>query len=235
MASKLRSRMSSWATWRPSPGVVGVLITLTVAYLIIAFAHQDQFVVEHLALHPRRALGPEPWQLFTNALVHFQFVGLISSAVGIWFFGTPVEQRGGRGYMLKVLVGSTLTASIASAALGWLIMPSAILAGASAAAIGCIAAFGKRYGNQPVLLFGVQPVRAVMIAYIFLGIWGVSYLLDRSWLALAGGAAAAAWGAWGADLSLPGLRGGWDRFRLWRLRRRYKVIAGGRSGKRYLN
>ena len=58
------------------------------------------------------------------------------------------------------------------------------------------------------------------------------YLIDAQWLSLTAAAAGAAWGTWGDSLRLTRLRIGWDKLRLWRLRRRYRVIQG---GKRYLN
>jgi membrane associated rhomboid family serine protease len=228
-------RTPSWARWRPSPGVVGVLVAMIVAFIGIWVAGRDQWVLMHFALIPRRALGPEPWQLLTVALVHFKFAALASSGVGIWFFGTPVEQRGGRGYVFKVLIGATLAGSLAAALLGRFLWPYAAVVGASAAAIGCIAAFGRIYGEQQVLLFGVQAVRAKIIAYIFLVMYAVSYFLDHDWLGLAGGVAAAAWGTWGAGFSLPSVGLWWNKLKLWRMRRRYRVISGGRDTKRWMN
>ena len=235
MATRFKARASGWARWRPSPGVIGALVAMTAAFIGIWVAGRDQWVLMHLALIPSRALGPEPWQLLSVALVHFKFAALASAGVGIWFFGTPVEQRAGRASIFQVLIGATLAGSLAAALLGRFLWPHQALVGASAAAIGCIAAFGRIYGNEQVLLFGVQAVRAKIIAYIFLVMYAVSYFLDHDWLGMACGLAAAAWGAFGADLSLTRARIAWDKLKLWRLRRRYRVISGGRDGKRWMN
>jgi hypothetical protein len=51
-----------------------------------------------------------------------------------------------------------------------------------------------------------------------------------------GGDAVGAAAGWGVASRLgERVAGAWDRWRLWRLRRRYKVIPGGRDTKRYLN
>jgi membrane associated rhomboid family serine protease len=225
-------RSSALVSLRPSPGVVGVLVALVAAFAAIHVAGNTRWVLEHLALTPRRALGAEPWQLLTSALVHIGLGSLFSSALPVWLFGTPVEQRAGRAWLFKMLLGATLAGSLAAALLGRLIAPDATLVGAIGASTACIAAFGAVYGNQQILLFGVQPMRASTTAYIFLGITGVMYLIDGQWLALAAAAAGAAWGTWGDQLRLTRLRIAWDKLRLWRLRRRYRVIQG---GKRWLN
>ena len=38
-----------------------------------------------------RALGPEPWQLATSALLHGNFAALLSVLVTFWFFASAVE------------------------------------------------------------------------------------------------------------------------------------------------
>jgi membrane associated rhomboid family serine protease len=235
MRSNFGRSSSAWVGLRPSPGVVGVLVALVAAFAAFHLAGSPRFVLEHLALIPRRALGPEPWQLFTSAFVHLGFGALISSGIAVWLFGTPVEQRGGRAHLFKILIGATLAGSLASAALGRVIAPNAVITGAIGAAMGCIAAFGALYGKTPIMLFGVQQMRADTTAYIFLGISAVMYLMDRDWLGLTAAAAGAAWGTWGGELRIGRIRIAWDKFRLWRLRRRYRVISGGRDTKRYLN
>ena len=220
---------------RPSPGVVAVLVTLVAAFAAIHLAGQPRFVMEHLALTPRRALGREPWQLFTSALIHPRFGELLSTGVAIWFFGTPVEQRAGRGYFFKLLIVSTLVGSLAAALLGRLIAPYDVVTGAIGASTACIASFGALYGRTSFLLFGIQEMKASVMAYIFLAITAGMYLLDKQWLGLAAAASGAAWGTWGDELRITRVRIAWDKLRLWRLRRRYRVIQGGRDGKRWLN
>jgi membrane associated rhomboid family serine protease len=219
--------------------VVVVLVSLVAAFAAMRISGQERFVLEHLALIPRRALGPEPWQLFTHAFVHPSFGPLLSTVIAVWFFGTPVEQRGGRAYLYKVLIGGTLVGGLAAALVGRILpasaLPVPIMVGGIGASIAAIAAFGAVYGQTPILLFGVQQMRASTTAYIFLGISAVMYLWDQNWLGFSAAAAGAAWGTWGADFRITRIRIAWDKLRLWRLRRRYKVISGGRDSKRWMN
>jgi len=227
-------RSSALVGLRPSPGVVGVLVALVAAFFVLHFAGHQKFVIEHLALTPRLALGREPWQLVTSAFVHLTFGSLLSTGIAVWLFGTPVEQRAGRAALFKVLIGATLAGSLAAAAVGRVIAPNAVIAGAIGASAACIAAFAALFGDTPILLFGVQQMRASTTGYIFLGITGAMFLLDGQWLGFSAAAGGAAWGTWGDHLRLTRLRIAWDKLRLWRLKRRYRVISGGRD-KRWMN
>jgi membrane associated rhomboid family serine protease len=165
-----------------------------------------------------------------------QFGALLSSVIAVWFFGTPVEQQAGRGHLFKILIGATLFGSFVEAALGRLVGSERVLAGAGPASMALIAAYGAIYGRTQVLFFGVQQMKASSVALLFLVLGGGAYLLDRDWLGFAGAAAGAAFGAYVVHrISLGRIRVLLDRARLWRLRRRYRVISGGRDTKRYLN
>jgi hypothetical protein len=109
-------------------------------------------------------------------------------------------------------------------------------------------AFGAGWSHQRVMAYGAAEMRASSLAWVFLGI-NVLFILVQGrqmgmvmmllMLAAVGGAAAAGWFL----MKLPGGRSGGlrtslDRVRLWRLRRRYTVLQGGRGerdDKRYLN
>jgi hypothetical protein len=94
-----------------------------------------------------------------------------------------------------------------------------------------LAAFGVAYRRLPINLFGAVPIRSSTLALIFLGIHFVTLISDDQLIALAGaivGAGAGAWMAFGGGGFGP-LRALIDRARLWRIRRRYKVMQGGKG------
>jgi membrane associated rhomboid family serine protease len=201
------------------------------------------FVASHLVMIPRRALGPEPWQIATAPLFHFRFLSLISSLLGLWFFGTPIEEQLSRARFVRILIGALLCSSITAAVVGRLLAPDLLVAGAAPAMSAFIAAFGAVYRGTPLLLFGAAQMRASTCAWLFLGVTAFSYLMSLDFVGLAAATAAAAFGYRASRpksrqprrLVFGAIRTRWDRFRLWRLRRRYKVIPGGRDSKRYLN
>lgn len=226
----------SWIGARPTPGAT-LLLVIEVSTFLVVFAvlGAPEWVREHLALVPERALGREPWQLVTSAVIHLGGMRLISSAILIWIFATAVEQATARGRMLMLFAVAQLAGAIATAALGRLLAPSTIFDGCTPGVFGLVAAFGVLYSRVPVHLFGLLQMRGRTTALLVLGLSVVTQLLNREWVMLAGGAVGIAVG-WalvsgaGARVTL-----GLDRLRLWRLRRRYKVISGGRDTKRFIN
>ena len=203
--------------------------------VVFAVLGAPAWVREHLALIPERALGREPWQLVTSGLIHLGGMRLISSAVGIWVFATAVEQATTRSRMLVLFAAAQIVGAIATAAAGRLLAPSIILDGCTPGVFGLVAAFGVLYSRVPIHLFGLIQMRGRSMALLVLGLSYFTGLLNREWVSLLGGAAGIAVG-WALVSRVGGrMTTSWERFRLWRLRRRYKVISGGRDTKRFIN
>jgi membrane associated rhomboid family serine protease len=231
-----------WDSLRPTPTFLTLVGGLFVLYVLIVAGGLEGFAARHLILWPHRALGPEPWQLVTNSLVHERFGGLLNALVGIWLFGTTVELYLGRTRFLLVLFGSLLAGSLAVAILGRLFFSTWILATMQPAVMAMLAAYARLLWNTPMSLFGAtRPIRGGALALVFIAVNVLVELTDGAFALLTAGLAAAGsgaiiaggWGGW--NVSANGLRNALDRLRLWRLRRRYKVISGGRDTKRYLN
>lgn len=225
-----RSAESGWRGSRSSVTIRVLLVGLLAVSVLNALFGTPPFVREHLLLTPRKALGPEPWQLFTAAFFHLQVGALLTSAIAVWFFGKPVEQRVGPWRFALILVVSTIVGSLAAAGLGLALQPDTRLSGAGAASTAMLAAFGVLYGSTPILLFGIRPMKASTCASLFLGIGGLMYLVGGDSLGFVGAVAGAATGALTAILPpVAALRARWHRYRRWRMRRRYKVLPGGRD------
>src|SRR6478609_9609292 len=102
---------SRWLGARPSPGATTLLVVEVGAFLLLMMANAPSSVTEHLALVPRRAIGPEPWQIVTNGLIHLRLAPILFNALGLWWFGTPVEERAGRWRMIATFVAAQLVGS----------------------------------------------------------------------------------------------------------------------------
>lgn len=234
-----RTLLARSGTARPSRLILILLASITALYVLATILKGPPQVIVHLVLIPKRALGPEPWQLLTYAFVHLKLGALIGTLISLWFFGAPLEQQLGRSRLLQILLASTVAGGLASAALGRAIAPESVVMGAFPASMALIAAFGLVWGATPIALFGVSQMRASTCAAIFLGISAAMYLMSGDYLGLVGGAVGAGVGALLVSplvdgiLSAPGQLS--QRWQKWRIRRRYKVIPGGRDSRTHLN
>jgi membrane associated rhomboid family serine protease len=142
------------------------------------------------------------WQLVTYSFLHGDFWHLFGNMLGLYFFGTEIEQRlGSRRFLLLYLGCGVLGGA------GWLLLSAgagAICIGASASVFGVLGTFAAFYPNRQItlLLFFVLPVTLTARTLILIA-GGVSLLLLRS---DAGGIAHAAHLAGGAAGYIYGLR-----------------------------
>jgi membrane associated rhomboid family serine protease len=249
MAQRPLRRSSQWDQWglRPDRGVISLLVVLTLIYLVFKLgpAPIQQFFVEHLMLRPRLGLGVEPWQLVTSGFVEGGLRAVFATAITLIFFGNVVEQMLGARGLWKLFIAGTVGGGLFMALLGRLLAPDVQLFGAQSAGTAILVAYAVLMSGRDVMAFGVARMRGGTIAWIWIGIAVISCLADaldgnglRAALEIAGltGAGLAGWLVVGrGGVGLGGLRGSFDRMRLWRLRRRYRVLSGGRDDKRYLN
>jgi membrane associated rhomboid family serine protease len=234
---------------KPDRGVLGTMIVLAVITVFFELGGRAaQLVLPHVILTPALGLGREPWQLLTSGFIHPSFGDLLMTAIMLIFFGNQLEARFGASTFLKVYIGGGIAATLAAALVGRLIAPEMHVPTAMATSTALLMAFGAGWSHQRVMAYGAAEMRASSLAWVFLGI-NVLFILVQGremgvvkmvvLLSAIAGAAAAGWFL----MKLPGggksggLRGSIDRMRLWRLRRRYTVLQGGRDDKdkRYLN
>lgn len=231
-----RRQESTWLGLRPTGAVLGLLGVMAAVSLADALLGHPPALRAHLGLIPQRALGPEPWQLVTTAFVHLHLGSLLSTAITLWFFGAPVEQQLGRARFFLLFLVATVAGSVVSSGLALLAHATVLLAGAHAASIGVMAAFGGAFAGMPIALFGVQQMKASTCALVFIVIALVIQASAGDFIGLGGSIAGgiAGWTFVRADRHLlSGLgastRAWQQRYRRWKIRRRYRVIPGGRD------
>jgi len=134
------------------------------------------------------------WQVVTYSFLHGGFWHLLGNMIGLYFFGTEIEQRLGSRRFLLLYLGCGVVGG-----LGWLLLSAgaySICIGASASVFGVLGTFAALYPHRRItlLVFFVLPVTlTARTLVIIVGV--VSVLLLRS---EAGGIAHAAHLAGGA-------------------------------------
>ena len=232
-----QSRLSSW---RPSQGASIVMAVEAGVYFLLMVVLRGPAWISELALSPAAAIGPKPWQLFTSGFVHTDVRSLIFDLIGIWFIGSMIEQRLGLRRMLIALGASQLAGALLAALLGRALGSQGVMTGCAFGITGLVAGIGALYWSVPMSMFGTRPIKGRYIAMILIAISVVQIVMRYDWVQLAGTLAAVAAGALAVKSdALTDLRktldGKLHRLRIWRLRRRYKVIDGGNHRRPYVN
>jgi membrane associated rhomboid family serine protease len=222
---------------RLTPTIRALLIAETVIYLPYLVHFQRPFVDMHLAIGTNLFRG-ELWQPLSSLFVHLRPEPLITTLFGIWWAGGDVERARGTTRMLGLFVVGGIVSNLALAAvehrLAGEFYVGPYFGGAMYAVLTLFAAYGRIYGRTLVNFWGVLQVQARHLAMAFIG-WEVVMALAGAveWGSLAAIAVAALIGYFGANPS--GLEGIMDALKLRRLRRRYRVLEGGRTPKNYMN
>ena len=235
---------------KPDRAVMTAIIGLTLVWLVFVVGGMPMkaFYVSHLILTPRMALGPQPWQLLTAGFIHLRLGELFMTVVMLIFFGNPIERQLGARAFWKIFVGGAVAGALGGALLGRVLTPNLPIPISIASTTALLLAFGAAWGSQSTMAYGMMQMRASTMALIFFGITVVSCLVqieDIGWravmteLAALVAAAGAGWvlASRGRGKS-GGLGGSLDKMRMWRLKRRYKVLTGGRDSRddsRWLN
>lgn len=190
------------------------LLFITVGIFIVDFLLWPSHGMHHTPFERMFGLSRQGiasgmlWQVATYSFLHGGFWHLFGNMLGLYFFGTEIEQRlGSRRFLLLYLGCGAL------GGLGWLLLSAgagAVCIGASASVFGVLGTFAALYPRRQItlLVFFVLPVTLTARTLILIA-GGVSLLLLRT---DAGGIAHAAHLAGGAAGYLYGLRLGGGGF-----------------------
>ena len=229
---------------RPTPAATGLLVAAVVSYLTLVFLHGplSDWLVAHLGLTPSQALGRHPWQLVTSTFINPSFASFLSDGFGIWVFATAIETQIGRRRMLTLFAVAQLAGAVAVALVGRLLHIDGIVGGCAYGIVGLVVAFGVAYGAVPLRVFGIAELKGRTLALIIVGVGlviaTVNAVFTGDYRALAGQLCGIVAGFAIMGGTLARLDNARQQWKLKRMRRRYKVIPGGRDGRdgeRYVN
>jgi membrane associated rhomboid family serine protease len=170
------------------------------------------------------------WQLFTYQFLHGGLFHLLFNMLAVWMFGCDLEQRWGsnfflRYYFVSVIGGGILNTIFVPGQMG----PSI---GASAGVYGILLAYGLIYPNRIVYFYFLFPIKmkyfVMIIGAISLyssltaGQSGIAHMAHLGGMAF-GYIYLRGFSPW------VGFKNYLDRRRLNRLKRRFKIVAGGKD------
>lgn len=156
--------------------VVTTLILINIGVFVIDYFSQGQ-LTNWLAL--RSDLLTHPWyayQLVTAGFLHStdNIWHIIFNMYSLWLFGREVETLYGRAEFLRVylvlLVLSSLTWVVCENLINGFAEPPRFMLGASGAVTGIIILFACNFPRRVLLIWGVLPVQAWVLALIFVAL-----------------------------------------------------------------
>lgn len=110
---------------------------------------------------PRLALF-RPWTIVTYMFLHAGISHILFNMVGLFFFGSRVEERLGSKRFVQLYFISGISGALLSVAFA----PNAAIIGASAAVFGVMLAFAMFWPRDQILIWGIIPVQARWLVII---------------------------------------------------------------------
>lgn len=187
----------------PMPPVTRALLLINVAAFCIGLFIGPLFT-RVFGLWPLAGGLFLPWQVVTYAFLHAGLGHLFFNMLGLWMFGSELEQVWGRQRFIRFYAASVLTAAAAQLLVTWLLGSMYPTVGASGGLFGLLLAYGMTFPNRTIVPL-IPPIP--MKAKVFVAIYGGLELL----MGVTGTASGVAHFA-----HLGGMLGGFLMLRYWR-------------------
>jgi membrane associated rhomboid family serine protease len=144
-----------------------------------------------------------PWQVLSYAFLHGDTLHLFFNMLGLWMFGSELEQMWGSRRYWQFLLAAVLVAALTQLLITFVAGSPVPTVGASGALFGLLLAFGMLFPNRTIMpLFPPIPMKARNFVILFggiellMGVWGGSGIAHFA--------------------HLGGMLGGWLMIRHWR-------------------
>lgn len=184
----------------PLPPVTQALMLICTAFFCLNwFVPLGQW----FALWPLASGAFFPWQVLTYAFLHGDMLHLFFNMLGLWMFGSELEQIWGQRRYMLFLLASVLTAAASQLIITFLAGSLAPTVGASGGLFGLLLAFGMLFPNRTIMpLFPPIPMKAKVFVMVFGALELLMGLGSNSGVA--------------HFAHLGGMLGGWLMIRYWR-------------------
>jgi membrane associated rhomboid family serine protease len=193
----------------PPPITRALLIACTVLLFVCHVPALQNPLILWLTLTPVQGGFFFGYQALTYALVHIDPFQWFFNMMGLYFFGSELENLWGERRFVQFLLASVLMGALFYVVLTLVFGPSVPLVGSTGALLGMLVAFGVLFPNRPLSLYFVVQVRMRTAVLVFIGIEVFMMLGNMGGLA----------GAWIGNLShLGGALGAYLMILYWRWR-----------------
>ncbi len=136
------------------------------------------------ALWPLRSGAFFPWQIVSYAFLHGDTMHLFFNMLGLWMFGSELEQLWGRKRYIQMLLASVVAAAGVQLLFTSLTGSRSPTVGASGALFGLLLSFGMLFPNRVIMpLFPPIPMKARTFVMVFGGLELLMGLSGRSGVA----------------------------------------------------
>lgn len=137
------------------------LVVANVAMFALSYTILPGFVTELLVFVPGDILT-RPWTVVTYMFLHGGFSHILFNMLGLFFFGSRVEQRLGERRFITLYLLSGIAGAVASL----IFTPRAAVIGASAGVFGVMMAFAMFWPREKIYIWGVIPVEARILVLV---------------------------------------------------------------------
>jgi len=123
-----------------------------------------------LALGALWPIGSEhfwPWQIVTYSFLHAEFPHLFFNMLGLWMFGSELEQVWGQKRYLQFYFASVVAAALTQLLVSGLLGSMAPTIGASGGLFGLLLAYAMVFPNRIILVFFVIPMKAKYLVALY--------------------------------------------------------------------
>jgi len=101
-----------------------------------------------------------PWQIVTYSFLHGNFSHLFFNMLGLWMFGSELEQVWGRNRFIQFYFASVIAGALTHLIVNFALGVSSAMIGASGGVFGLLLAFAMIFPNRIILVFFVLPMKA---------------------------------------------------------------------------
>jgi len=154
--------------------MVSVVVCFALQNIAVFYWNKAQWIEDYLALSATGLKQGFIWQLLTFQFLHGGLWHLFCNLIVIWFFGRTVEERLGMRDFIKLYFLCGTAGGVLQAALGWFLKDyfGGAVVGASAGALGLLAAFALIEPNAVICFMFFIRMPAKVLLWIELGIAG---------------------------------------------------------------